>query len=90
MKLAMLFVCMLMTAGLMAQNVEFTGNCPAAIDLEEHQFTRNIDLEVLPDNSKLVLFAGLLRTEGKSSDAEKGPWLSDVIFFSPDGKKITE
>ncbi len=90
MRLAMVFLCMALTSGLIAQNVEFSGNCPAAIDLEEHQFARNMDLEVLPDNSKLVLFAGLLRTKGKSSDAEKGPWLSDVIFFSPDGKKITE
>ena len=90
MKLAMLFVCLVLTSGLMARNVGFTGNCPAAIDLEEHQFARNMDLEVLPDNSKLVLFAGLLRQDGKTADAEKGPWLSDLIFLSPDGKKITE
>ncbi len=90
MKLVMAFVCMVMTVGLAAQNVEFTGNCPAAIDLEDYAFGRNIDLKVLPDNSRLVLFSGLLRQDGKTADAEKGPWLSDLIFLSPDGKKIAE
>ena len=90
MRLAMIFVCMLMTVGLTAQNVEFSGNCPAAIDLEQHQFGRNMNLKVLPDNSKLILFAGLLRTGGQNADAQKGPWLSDLIFLSPDGKRITE
>ena len=90
MKLVMLFVCMALTAGLMAQNVEFSGNCPASIDLEERAFGRNMNLKVLPDNNKLILFAGLLRTGGQNADAQKRPWLSDLIFFSPDGKRITE
>ena len=90
MRLAMLFVCMLMTAGLMAQNVEFSGDCPTAIDLQNQQLGKNINLKVLKDNSKLVLFFGLMQTDGKSADAEKGPWLSDLIFLSPDSKKITE
>ncbi|NOZ12440.1 MAG: hypothetical protein GXO69_02185 [Acidobacteria bacterium] len=90
MKLFVMFVCALLASGLMAQNIEYSGKCPASIYLENRQFGRNINLKVLPDNSKLVLLAGLLRQNGKIADAEKGPWLSDLIFLSPDGKKAAE
>lgn len=90
MKIAMFFMCIVMTTGLMAQNVEFSGTCPTAIELGTYHFGKNIDLQVLPDNSKMVLFSDLMRNDDKRADPEKGPWLSDLIFLTPDSKKITE